>query len=95
LETTAVTELQAYDSAVEYMRAKGIIHYGCLHRGARQGETGLGLTEHDFPAGIRRKLWFFTFAGHPPPPPNVVISGGDDVVYVDDDTSLCGYMWTL
>lgn len=90
-----MSESEAYDIALEYIRTKGFKHYGCLHRNAWYGQRGLGLTEHDFPSGNRRKLWVFTFAGPPPPPPNVVISGGDIVICVDDETSLCGYMYTL
>ncbi len=92
-----MTESEAYEIAVEYMRNLGVTHYGCKYKTSwcNRSDVHLALYSTGFPKGLRRKVWYFTFALSEPPPPDEVVSGGDYVVVVDDETGICGYFGTV
>jgi len=52
-----MTEAEAYDLAVEYLRQRGVTpQYGCTYRGALHSHCSRGIQGGDFPKGIRRKV---------------------------------------
>jgi hypothetical protein len=91
-----MTESEAYDLALDYMRQLDITHYGCLYKSSWSAREVFHLLvgPPNFPRGVRQKLWFFTFAGTEPSA-ECVVSGGDHTIFVDEDTGICGQMYSL
>jgi hypothetical protein len=92
-----MTESEAYDLALEYMRKNNVTHFGLKRKVSwcNRRDVYLGLNSTGFPKGHSRKVWYFTFALEEPPPPNVIVSGGDYCAVVDDETGICGHFFTL
>jgi hypothetical protein len=89
-----MTESEAYNLAVEYLKKVEIVHYGCTHRNFVDLDNYPGVDPRDLPKGGPRKRWYFIFALSSEPLDGVV-SGGDVAVCVDDATGVCRHDFTL
>jgi len=85
-----MTELEAYELALQHMEKTGISHYECKSIGfSCFVSPGVGKKHPDFSKDIGQKVWHFLFALVKPTETEFGGLGHEATVYVDDDGGVC------